>query len=112
MPTHTPDLTKQAPRSPRVRLGGFVLLPRILDKARASLAGKNGEYNYNCPLDQRFLGFVNVDAEAQAGIEQRLVAAGYTAPKMYVLEHGYCRSVYVADPNGLIDLPAAVGAAA
>ncbi len=21
---------------------------------------------------------------------------------MYVLEHGYCRSVYVTDPNGLI----------
>src|SRR3954463_2588702 len=27
---------------------------------------------------------LNVDAETQAGIEQRLVAAGYTAPKMYV----------------------------
>jgi hypothetical protein len=33
----------------RSRLGGFVLLPRILDKGRATLAGKNGEYNYNSP---------------------------------------------------------------
>jgi glyoxylase I family protein len=23
-------------------------------------------------------------------------------PDTYVLEHGYCRSVYVTDPNGLI----------
>ncbi|HEV8541945.1 MAG TPA: DUF5069 domain-containing protein [Verrucomicrobiae bacterium] len=58
------DLTKQAPRSPRVRLGGFAVLPRILDKCRAIVAGKNGEYKFNCPLDQRFFGFVQVDAEA------------------------------------------------
>jgi glyoxylase I family protein len=45
---------------------------------------------------------LNVDKETQQGIEQRLVAAGYQEPRMYVLEHGYCRSVYVTDPNGLI----------
>jgi glyoxylase I family protein len=45
---------------------------------------------------------LNVDKETQKGIEQRLVAAGYKEPKMYVLEHGYCRSVYVTDPNGMI----------
>jgi catechol 2,3-dioxygenase-like lactoylglutathione lyase family enzyme len=44
---------------------------------------------------------LNVDAETQKGIEARLKAAGYTAPQSYVLEHGYCRSVYVVDPNGL-----------
>src|SRR5512136_2532223 len=59
-----PDLTKQPPRSPRVRLGGYVILPRMLDKGRATLAGKNGEYNYACPLDQRFLEFVGLDAGA------------------------------------------------
>ncbi len=58
------DLTKQPPRSPRVRLGGYVILPRMLDKGRATLAGKNGEYNYACPLDQRFLEFAGVDAKA------------------------------------------------
>lgn len=47
-----------------MRLGGFVLLPRVLDKCRASLAGKNGEYNFNCPLDQRFFAFVQADADA------------------------------------------------
>lgn len=45
---------------------------------------------------------LNVDAETQKEIEQRLKAAGYAEPRMYVLEHGYCRSVYVTDPNGLI----------
>lgn len=63
MSLHTPDLTKQPPRSPRVRLGGFVILPRMLDKCRATIAGKNGEYHYACPVDQRFLQFVAVDPE-------------------------------------------------
>jgi hypothetical protein len=60
----TPDLTKQPPRSPRVRLGGFALLPRMLDKCRATIAGKQGEYHYNCPNDQLFLDFAGVDPEA------------------------------------------------
>lgn len=64
MSLHTPDLTKFPPRSPRVRLGGYVILPRMLDKGRATLAGKNGEYHYACPLDQRFLTFVGIDPEA------------------------------------------------
>ena len=63
MSLHTPDLTKFPPRSPRVRLGGYAVLPRMLDKGRATLAGKHGEYHYNCPLDQRFLEFVGIDAE-------------------------------------------------
>lgn len=59
-----PDFTQHPPRSPRVRLGGYVHLPRLLDKARAYAAGKLGEYNWNCPLDQRFAAFngVNLDA--------------------------------------------------
>jgi hypothetical protein len=40
MSLHTPDLTKQPPRSARVRLGGYVILPRMLDKGRATIAGK------------------------------------------------------------------------
>jgi Domain of unknown function (DUF5069) len=64
MPLNTPDLTKFPPRSPRVRLGGYAILPRCLDKGRATLAGKNGEYHYACPLDQRFLEFTGIDPEA------------------------------------------------
>ncbi len=64
MSLQTPDLTQFPPRSPRVRLGGYAILPRMLDKGRATLAGKNGEYHYACPLDQRFLEFAGIDAEA------------------------------------------------
>src|SRR5579862_6180070 len=45
---------------------------------------------------------LNVDAETQKGIEERLKAAGLSEPASYVLEHGYCRSVYATDPNGMI----------
>ena len=60
---NAPDLTLRPPRSPRVRLGGYVILPRILDKCRAVLAGTNGAYNYACPLDQRFFAFAGIDPE-------------------------------------------------
>jgi hypothetical protein len=63
MLSDAPDLTQRPPRSPRVRLGGYVLLPRLLDKGRATLAGKNGLYEYACPLDQRFLSFTGIDPE-------------------------------------------------
>jgi hypothetical protein len=58
------DLTQRPPRSPRVCLGGYAALPRMLDKGRAALVGKNGEYNFDCPLDQRVLGFLGIEAEA------------------------------------------------
>jgi len=61
---NAPDLTQRPPRSPRCRLGGYAALPRMLDKGRATLAGKNGEYHYACPLDQRILGFLGIDPEA------------------------------------------------
>ena len=59
-----PDLTKRPPRSLRSRLGGYALLPRMLDKGRAEIAGLNGEYHYNCPLDQHILNFLGIDPAA------------------------------------------------
>jgi glyoxylase I family protein len=38
------------------------------------------------------------DAEGQAEIQRRLQAAGQ---ETLVIDHGYCVSLYVADPNGL-----------
>jgi hypothetical protein len=52
-----PDLTKRPPRSPRQRLGGYALLPRMLDKGRAEIAGTRGEYHYNCPSTNAFSTF-------------------------------------------------------
>lgn len=59
-----PDLRQHPPRSPRVRLGGYVHLPRLIDKARAAAAGQLGDYIYPCPLDQRFFAFTDVAPEA------------------------------------------------
>lgn len=61
---HTTDLTQRPPRSPRVRLGGYTILPRVLDKARATLAGTPGDYKFNNPLDSLLFGFTGVDSEA------------------------------------------------
>jgi hypothetical protein len=59
-----PDFTQHPPRSPRVKLGGFVHLPRLLDKARACAAGKLGDFVFPCPLDQRFFAFTGFTADA------------------------------------------------
>jgi hypothetical protein len=59
-----PDLTIHPPRSPRTRLGGFVHLPRMIDKARAFVAGKNGDFHYNCPIDKALFEFSGVNPDA------------------------------------------------
>lgn len=56
-----PDLTQHPPRSARARLGGYVILPRLLDKCRAQIAGRNGEYHYACPMDLRWFEFVGLE---------------------------------------------------
>jgi hypothetical protein len=39
------------PRPRNAELEGYVYLPRMLDKARATLAGRPGDYPFGCPLD-------------------------------------------------------------
>ena len=55
------DLTKQAPHSPRERIAGFAIASRTIDKCRASLRGKLGEYHYDCPLDNMLFGFKGIN---------------------------------------------------
>lgn len=55
-----PDLTKGFPRSPHAMLAGYILAGRALDKCRATLAGTEGEYHFDCPLDNMFLGFAGL----------------------------------------------------
>jgi hypothetical protein len=57
------DLTKEPPRSPRARLGGYVILARTTDKCRAFLAGNIGEYHFDCPLDNMLFGFKGVTGD-------------------------------------------------
>jgi Domain of unknown function (DUF5069) len=68
------DLTKEPPRSPRERLGGYVILGRTLDKGRALLAGNIGEYHFDCPLDNMLFGFKGVTGDEV----KKLLEAGAT----------------------------------
>jgi hypothetical protein len=66
--------SKEYPRSPRVTLGGYVLAARAVDKCRAVLAGTEGEYHSNCPLDQIWLKFAEIDYD----VFRSIVATGAT----------------------------------
>ena len=68
------DLEKTAPRSPRETLGEYVIAARTLDKCRAVLAGTEGEYHFDCPLDNFFFGF----AEIKGDDFKEFVATGAT----------------------------------
>src|SRR2546423_6925063 len=57
------DLTKEAPRSPKTRVGGYVILGRTLDKCRALLAGDIGEYHFDCPLDNMLFGWKGIKGD-------------------------------------------------
>ena len=62
------DLAKEPPRSPRIRVGGYAILGRTIDKCRALVAGNIGEYHFDCPLDNTLFGFKGlkgVDFKAQ-----------------------------------------------
>jgi hypothetical protein len=65
---------KEFPRSPRETLGGYVLAARAVDKCRAVLVGRQGEYHSNCPLDQTWLKFAEIDYNAY----RSFVATGAT----------------------------------
>lgn len=56
------DLTQTYPRSPRETLGGYIIAGRALDKCRAVIAGTNGEYHFDCPLDRQFFDFTGIDS--------------------------------------------------
>ena len=62
----SPDF-KQAgtfPRSPREKLGGYVIAARTLDKCRAAIAGTLGDYKFDCPLDNFFFEFAGLSADS------------------------------------------------
>jgi hypothetical protein len=67
-----PNLKKHPPRSVRVRLGGYAHLPRLLDKARAVIAGKGGDFHYNCPLDRHFFAFTGISHVKMLTVIKRL----------------------------------------
>ena len=71
MSSQTLDLTKTAPASPKARVGGYVILARLADKARADFLGGNiGEYHTDCPLDHMLLDWKGVE---YAGVKKAIV---------------------------------------
>lgn len=82
---NAPDLTQRPPRSPRVRLGGYTILPRLLDKARAVIAGTAGEYKYNNPNDGHFFRFTGLTPDAL--MEQVKSGAGDWDLLLWVKKH-------------------------
>jgi hypothetical protein len=53
------------PRDGSVQVGGLPWLARMIDKARLEAAGEIEQYDleYPCPMDQRLLAQLNVDAK-------------------------------------------------
>jgi hypothetical protein len=50
------------------------MLARVIDKARASLAGKAGDYKFGNPMDQHFFAFTGITPDAL--LEQVKTGAG------------------------------------
>ena len=44
------------------------MLARVLDKARASLTGKAGDYKYGNPMGQHFFAFTGLAQDAEVGL--------------------------------------------
>lgn len=58
-------MQKLFPRSPYERLGGYVHLPRLIDKARLHRQGLLDGYNYmTVGFDKHLLAFLKIDPEA------------------------------------------------
>ena len=77
------DLSHNFPRSPRELLAGYVVAGRTLDKCRADLVGTNGEYHFDCPLDNFFFRFTEIEVQdfkafVATGADDEAVAAWIT----------------------------------
>ena len=57
------DLATDAPRGRDAELEGYAWLPRMLDKARATLAGTPGTYLFGCPVDHTCMARLGIGPE-------------------------------------------------
>ena len=66
-------MTKLLPRSPYERLGGYVHLPRLIDKARLHRKGLLDGYNYKTVgFDKHLLACLKIDGDEFEGIANKL----------------------------------------
>jgi len=90
------DLWKTYPRSPREKLGGYVIVARCTDKCRALLLDLNGEYNYwPCSLASQWFAFTGITPEQLKDV----VATGATDEDIarWITEHSQ-----VKDPDEVL----------
>jgi hypothetical protein len=90
------DLRKGYPRSPREKLGGYVIAARCADKCRASLLDINGEYNYwPCSLASEWFAFTGITPDQF----KEIVATGATDEELarWIGEHSK-----IADPDEVV----------
>jgi quercetin dioxygenase-like cupin family protein len=57
------DLSMETPRGLDAELEGYAWLPRMLDKARATLAGTSGSYLFGCPIDHTCMARLGITPE-------------------------------------------------
>jgi mannose-6-phosphate isomerase-like protein (cupin superfamily) len=57
------DLRVIDPHPLDCELDGYAWLPRMLDKARATLAGTQGDYQFGCPVDHTCMAHLRVTPE-------------------------------------------------
>lgn len=72
----------------------------MLDKCRATIAGKNGEFRFDCPLDKRVLDFLGIEPEAlkeevargkgDGEILEWITAQSKTKPSEWEIEQWSC----------------------
>ena len=100
------DLTKEAPRSPKARVGGYVILGRTLDKCRALLAGDIGEYHFDCPLDNMLFGWKGIEGDdfkaevAQGKSDDEMVkwVDAHGTPKTEEEKAAWCETMLASNP--------------
>jgi quercetin dioxygenase-like cupin family protein len=63
MPEGAKDLAVEEPAPFGCELDGYAHLPRLLDKARATLAGTAGRFQFGCPVDHTCMARLGVAPE-------------------------------------------------
>lgn len=58
-----PEQIVFSPRSGRLRLEGLPWLGRMIDKGRASLEGRLGDYEFPCGMDWELLRYLGLDPD-------------------------------------------------
>jgi Domain of unknown function (DUF5069) len=62
-PAAAKDLNAETLRGLDAELEGYAWIPRMLDKARATLAGTAGDYPFGCPVDHTCMARLGITPE-------------------------------------------------